>query len=125
MRFTYNDKTYVLEFSRKHRERADGQSLVTTVRPMSTHPYTTVKVIEVDPRNPAHRYLYREATVGCWHKEVFTLERGRIHALRAVGKNMPADFKAAMWKAYTDRETIKKKQPYTEETEVVTLGHVS
>lgn len=119
MRFVVDTKTFVLEFSRTHRPLSSHQTPTATKKMgdtpnnNSTFPYTTVKVIQVDDDNPAHRYVWREATVGCWHKERkgFRLEQGRLHALRAVGRSpgMTPQFRVAMWDAYQRRDEIKKK----------------
>ncbi len=111
IKFTHNNKLYALEFQRNIRplpDKAVRNPLVTVNRPSCTHPHTTVRVVELDPKNKDHRYLWREATVGCWHKEAkFTKEGGRVAALRKVAKTPgiaeDLDFRNTMWKAYHNR----------------------
>lgn len=122
MRFEHKGKLYALEFSRDYRQISYKEGL--TVR--SERPYTTVTILEItepDKRVQSIRKVYRTATVGCWHKEpVFTLEKGRLHALRAVSKSVDKDFKRAMWDAYQKRTSNDTNTPAFQKAALAELG---
>jgi hypothetical protein len=102
MRFTVFDQEFSMEFSRAHREIPVHNDDGTTTFVLSKYPYTTIMLWRhLQGENPE---VYRTATVGAWHKEkTFTLERGRLCALRAVSTTLDRVVKAAMWDAYMRR----------------------
>ncbi len=112
MRFSYEGQDFSIEFERQNREvkYEDGSSH--GVRAPSTKPHTTVRLIITPPTIEgvvsAGHIVFRTATVGCWHKDRFSLEKGRIHALRAVGRTLTKGFRTAMWAAYTNRKQMSQ-----------------
>ena len=111
MRFQVDGTTYALDFQREHKyvhvpypkQTKGGNKIMETKR--STHPYTTVRVVVVDDSVPPKQWKTAfEATVGCWHKEdKFTIEKGRLEALRKINRIIPPDMKSPMWNAYLQR----------------------
>ena len=107
MTFGHEGYMYLIDFQREHKSvrvgvTPEGEDVFAPSR----FPYTTVNLfrmtIPVDPIN-GKMELYRTATVGAWHKEKFTLEKGRIHALRSVSTTLPKDLKNKLWQAYMGR----------------------
>jgi hypothetical protein len=112
MRFTHEGRQFAIEFQRTHKEILDPRTpaLISTVKAVSTYPYTTARIIEIDPKRVGNRRVYLEATVGCWHKETkFTKEQGRVKALQAITRQLgdKKAFKEAMWNAYIQRNSPK------------------
>ena len=103
MKFTFDGAVFLLEFSRERKPVVVESRTGFTFAP-STYPYTTTTLWKIVPGSPPE--LYRTATVGCWFKErgKFTLEKGRLHALRVMSKTLTPDFKEVMWKAYINRK---------------------
>ena len=107
MKFTFEDQTYLLEFSRK-------KDWVTTfkndhaVRVMSKHPFTTVRLyllVGETKTQMAH------ATVGCLPTDVYSPAAGRLYALRGMhtalkNQRWTREFLGLMWQAYMDRGKI-------------------
>lgn len=106
MRFTFDGKDYTIEFQRSFRERVKTNLAGDDVVTKSTKPYTTVTLLEADLGRPQAKTTYRTATVGCWHKDKFSLETGRVRALRSMTRTLPKAMKPVLWKAYHDR--VKK-----------------
>lgn len=102
MTFEYKGKTYLIDFTRQHR-RITVVEMGTPKNRTSAYPYTTVKILEaaVGKKDPV---VFREATVGCYHWEIYTKDSGRLHALRSVTKTLPKEMRPLMWKAYMERE---------------------
>jgi len=116
MKFEFDGLQYVLEFERSSKQvtvgsQKDEKGNRRAVKATSRYPYTTVRIIQL-PKNVkdvtrGSRVVYRTATVGAYHKDNFTLERGRILALRAVSQTLTKEFKRVMWDAYMHRTVIK------------------
>lgn len=122
MRYTFDGKTYVIEFKRVYREypHTDVKTGLQLMR-KSTNPYTTVTILETTPGQPVQK-VFRTATVGCHHGDRFSLEKGRCRALRLATITLPLQMKPILWKAYHDRRnTDPKSQP----TSTVGEGHDS
>lgn len=98
MRFEHNGDSFALSFRREYRDRINEKG--DTVK--STKPYTTVELYKQEGDKFT---LFRTATVGCWHKDDYRLEKGRLGALRFLskGNSLSQEFKAAMWKSYMER----------------------
>lgn len=98
MKFTYLGATYEIEFQRQRRERARGG--------LTTYPATTVRLIRSEAgKLPGE--LVREATVGYSvtnENRKFTLEGGRISALRAITPTLDKDLRRVLWGAYVNRK---------------------
>ena len=111
MRFTYDGRTYVVEFQREFRPLKlysfRSQEEVTTP---STKPYTTVRVVELDAEDRPIEPPFRHATVGCHATDRFTKEEGRIKALRLLTGYLPKPMRSAVWGAYTGRNQ-KRRRP--------------
>jgi hypothetical protein len=69
----------------------------------SKFPYTTVNIVELGEKR-SDDTIYRTATSGCYHQDKFSLEEGRLHALRLVSKTLDKPMKKAMWNAYMNRK---------------------
>ena len=101
---------FKIEFTRTYQKvRVGVDDLGVPIMKDSQFPYTTVTLLKDPvPYLIPHKFeIYRTATVGCWHRDKanFTLEKGRIHALRLLSKTMDneKDLKQALWKTYMDR----------------------
>ena len=110
MKFTYEGQQYLIEFCRERynlRKFDKGNDYPFQLVIKSKHPYTTVNIMLMEePRSATSKgkvSVYRSATVGCYHKDRYTHEQGRITALREVGRTLPKEFKGAMWDAYRNR----------------------
>jgi len=102
MKFTYEGSTYLIEFERKKHKRKLGG--------LTTFPDTTVRILVSRP-NRLPGELYRTATVGCSIHDKFSLERGRLAALRLVSMTLDKDFKKALWTNYINRFPPKPVKP--------------
>lgn len=103
MTFTWEDNTYHIEFQRAYKQVRVGVIDGVDIFKSSRYPYTTVLIWKSGPKIIPD--LFRTATVGCWSNEKqFTLEKGRLNALRLVGRTLDKGFKKAMWKAYSERD---------------------
>ena len=106
MRFEFDGRSYYITFQRKHREylRHDYETgLDFNVK--SKYPDTTVTIFETDPAHPLDKKVFRTATVGCWREDHFSLEKGRVRALRLATVTCPLAMKPLLWKAYHDRKS--------------------
>lgn len=103
MRFQYDGRTYAIEFQRAKRKVAPV-ALLNSPEPTvpSTKPYTTVRIVELDS-DGQQVSVFRQATVGCFAKDQFSKEGGRIAALRALTPVLPEPMRPVVWDAYTDR----------------------
>ena len=101
MRFTFNGEQYALEFKRIPREFTDPRD---GLRKLSAKPYTTVNLLQFDGngQNPA---IFRTGTVGCWWRDNYSLEKGRLGAMKLMtkGNSLSKEFKQAVWLAYFNR----------------------
>lgn len=90
MRFVHEGKTYALEFQRTHRDIRRYQKVKGKTKAIETvstrYPYTTVNLLELGPEDPKTgkptSTIYRTGTVGCWFRDRFSLEDGRLAAMR-------------------------------------------
>lgn len=112
MRFVFETRLFAIEFRRDYRkiERVDENGKLHKVQ--TKFPYTTCNILELDPtsRNEkgfiTHKNskVFQTATVGAWHKEPnFTLETGRLRALRNVTRTLPKEMRPLVWDAYFGR----------------------
>lgn len=97
MRFMYGEDLFEIEFQRTKRQRALGGP--------KTFPDTTVRLLRYKPDGQFSE-IYREATVGCSIYDKFTLEGGRLAALRAISRTLGKDFKRTMWSTYLNRKLV-------------------
>lgn len=110
MRFEFGGKVYVIDFERKYRQfqKHDYVSgLDSFVK--SKFPYTTATIYETDPTHPLDKKVFRTATAGCFHRDNFSLEKGRCRALRLVTMALPKEMKPVLWKAYHERPRPKSE----------------
>lgn len=105
MKFTVNGNEYVIEFERQFRQIHSGYDHAKNepIFKRSRYPYTTVRIIE-NRKGAFPGKVYREATVGAHYTEAFSLEKGRLNALRLVSKTLDKPFKKALWTAYMERD---------------------
>ena len=107
MQFEYDGYKYKIEFQRNYkmvRVGVDKQTPPNDLFQASRHPYTTV-ILWKHEKDRTSFTLHRTATVGCWHKEGrFTLEVGRLRALKAISRTLSDGLKKAMWASYMNRE---------------------
>lgn len=111
MRFEFVGSKFAIDFVRSLRQRtfftesSAGTSVEMKVN--STYPYTTVNILELDPKEKGikNAKVFRTATVGCWHLEPnFSLETGRLRALRSVTRTLPKEMRPLVWDAYMSRK---------------------
>lgn len=98
MKFSYEGSIYWIEFMRKPRERKVGG--------LTTYPATTVRIFKASSDGLSME-LFREATAGYSYTNEtrqFTLEGGRLAALRLVSGSLPKGCKRALWDAYMTRK---------------------
>lgn len=97
MRFEFEGQKYILEFQRDFKETTVNGEIK-----KASKPYTTVNLVRFEDDKPV---VHRTATVGCWHRDVYTLEKGRLGALRLMtkGNGLSKEFKRVLWKAYMER----------------------
>lgn len=108
MKFNHNGAEYEIEFSRTPKDvRVGVDEHGNDVFKPSRFPYTTVNLFRLQP-GVLGPELYRTATVGAWHREVFKLEKGRIHALRALSLTLSKNERTLVWNAYMNRPKAKK-----------------
>lgn len=110
MRFVVDDQEYRIEFERKYKliiVRYDYDPVKDQHNPVyerAKFPYTTANIFKVVNGKDI---LFRTYTVGAHFKERFTLESGRVNALRMItkGNSLSKAFKKALWDAYHERVT--------------------
>ena len=107
MRFTHNGINYVLDFQREHKPVTKVINKTVITGP-SQFPYTTVTLYTRLPDGKLE--VYRTATVGCHFRDrkLFTLERGRLHAMRLMSKTLDVGLKQVMWLMYMGRGSSSK-----------------
>ena len=103
MKFEYEGSTYRIEFQRD-KKKLHRPGIVDGAE--STYPYTTARLLKHFKDDVMEGYeTIAHAQVGCWHKEAkFTLEQGRVEALRKLTKELPKDLRREVWKAYHERD---------------------
>lgn len=122
MKFKYNDDTYIIEFQRTFKERKflsprEKKELAAVIEKQKAegkepvgkkfytkYPQTTVRLIR-NKVNALPGEVFREATVGCntVKHDKFTLDKGRVEALRKITPTLDKGFRHAMWTAYSNR----------------------
>lgn len=111
MRFNHNGAEYEFDFTRTPKDvRIGVDEHGNDIYRPSRFPYTTVRLWRQRP-DILGPELYREATVGAWHKEQFTFEKGRIHALRALSLTLSKAERSLVWNAYMNRPKTQKPKP--------------
>jgi hypothetical protein len=114
LRFEYEGEPYAIEFSREHRKVpvviSQNYDHKVVDRVDSKYPYTTARVVSITRNGTRGTVLYT-ATTGCATVDKFTLERGRIVALRKLTKKVSKAFRKAIWTCYQDRFPPKTKKP--------------
>ena len=131
MRFTFDSKVYKLDFERRNDsiKRRVGTLYTTNletkeviespeiVEVPARYAYTTATIWEKvgeDAKGKETWKVYRTATVGCYHRDPHSNERGRMSALRCIcgitpeqrkGNGLPKAFKEELWACYfADKE---------------------
>lgn len=102
MRFTFGDAEYKLSFRRFNRRVVTGATEGGELRYAdSKYPYTEVTLTRkgLDGKEVP----IRKDVAGAYFKERFTLEQGRLAALRKISITLDKELKKAMWEAYTRR----------------------
>ena len=105
MKFEHEGATYFLDFQRDYKQVEVGNTAGEVVRTASHYPSTTV-ILWKQRENPLAPELYRTATVGCWHKDTFTLEKGRLNAMRLMSRTLSKEMKRKMWASYMNRKVV-------------------
>lgn len=116
MEFVYQGQQYRIEFSRKHKIvktfREDGKQ--TEVK--SKYPFTTAylqRKINSETMN-GWENVAEPATVGCIPTDKFTLESGRLKALKKLTARIAKELREPMWTSYHGRLTaVKEKKSST------------
>lgn len=117
--FDYEGKSYVVDFKRE--KRVEGyvhqlhevqppsgtDRIYKTVPVYTTYPDTIVIVREMVPEKTSKEWPIRwQATARFCAKDTFSLEAGRVHALRKLvegSADFPIDAAKAIWDAYNGR----------------------
>ena len=125
MRFKYQGTQYLIEFERYYpvvTKWVDGKEDVG----ISTKPSTIARLVTFDPDNPdvkARKKTFLMGTAHCNHKDKFTLEGGRVAALRALSNHLTDPvLRKAMWSAYQNRFTGRKPAPMSAAELIEYLG---
>lgn len=132
MRFEYDGEKYFISFYRSFEEPKSPRIPTPKAAKFSlkkpnptTYPSTTAKVLKVIGPNKGDLLIFQEATVGCYHKDKFSKEAGRLASLGAISdkltqgaKGTPhqgwiAGFNRALWDAYTGRIPKLDRKPTT------------
>lgn len=111
MLFEFQGVTYFLEFERESLPPKEKKNLPRELKPLTpgakpvaSQRTTTAKLWR---RTAIDKTYYQEiihkASASCHHKDKFTLEGGRVAALRALSILLSREFRTAVWKAYHDR----------------------
>jgi hypothetical protein len=109
MRFTFQQKSYGLEFERNTEKcKVIRKGKLSTVE--SKYPYTTVRIYVFPTDLP--KSLIGHATVGCFPKDKYSHELGRKYALRALSdvlksQHWDKEFLGAMWNCYVNRAKLQ------------------
>ena len=101
----YEDQEFEILFQRKHKpiEIIDREKNTKT-EALSTFPTTTVMLLKVDPAKKARQWeVPFQAEASCFKGDKFTVEAGRIWALKKLTPMLPADMRPVVWNAYLNR----------------------
>lgn len=115
--FAFGDKTFKLEFERKHEEVDLVRRTAGVKKVKSRYPYTIAKLYIV-PTSGNPPTLMHQAKVGCAPIDHYSHAAGRLHALKLLSKVLRTQLRndkpyqqglvAAMWEAYQNRATQQK-----------------
>jgi hypothetical protein len=100
MKFQVGNETFFLTFKREHRNITFQRGGRTKTR-RSQHPFTTATLLELN--GLGQKTIVCDYSVGCAPEDYFSKERGRIEALRGLGKMLTKQVRTAMWQAYIVR----------------------
>ena len=105
MRFKYNGEDHYIDFRRDYREITAYDDEGNAVGTRKTkYPYTSVFIMKERKTSPDGDELVLSYTVGCYHRDGFTLADGRLAALRAVTKGLKDKLLSkSIWDAYLTR----------------------
>ena len=105
MRFMYDNQEYEILFHRDHKlvEIIDREKN-TKAETLSRFPTTTVMLLKVDPNKKARQWeVSYKAEASCFKGDKFTVEAGRIWALKKLTLMLPKDMRPVVWNAYLNR----------------------
>lgn len=119
---TEHDESYEIGFKRAHRMVSVKDRHLDGVfeSKSSKYPFTTATLYRLElgemlsngKKKITSSKVVAMATVGCADTDVFTLESGRVYALKALGKKLSKDIRKAMWECYMGRFTkVPPKAP--------------
>lgn len=133
LKFEFEGTKYRIDFTREARtvkqfrgyadsvDTSNGEviKVPVVVDVPARYPYTTVTLWKTMPGGG--EVIYRSYTVGCIHTDSYTLEDGRLAALRMLSKSNSLDkpFKKAMWTCYFDRFNQKHNPAKTVNGETI------
>lgn len=106
MRFYYLDREYSLEFCRERTKvKVRDEYMKNVFRlELSKYPFTEAVIREVDPKQaPKYWTIYKFAKVGCLPSDYFSLEDGRLQALKRLTIMIPREMRGPLWNAYHSR----------------------
>jgi hypothetical protein len=116
MRFSYSGKTYSLDFSRNFKPvnpvgKSGDLGKFDMSKKLSKYPYTVATLYEVVEGQKGSEWpIVADAEVGCLvGADKFTLESGRLYALKKLTKGMENGLKAAIWDTYIKRPRAGKQ----------------
>ena len=105
MRFMYDNQEWEILFNRDHKlvEVIDREENTKT-ETLSTFPTTKVMLLKVDPVKKARQWeIPFKAEASCFKGDKFTVEAGRIWALKKLTPMLPKDMRPVVWNAYLNR----------------------
>lgn len=126
MRFEYEGDKYLINFRRGFEEPksprvpAPKPKTFLSKKPTpTTYPATTATVLKVTGPNKGDLTIFMEETVGCYHRDKFSKEAGRVASLAAISDKLlkgakgtehepwVRGFNKSLWDSYTGR-LVKK-----------------
>lgn len=109
MTFQHGEKTFKIEFHRERREVKTFDEKGKEVFVLSKHPFTTAEIVELT-EDKEKRVVLASASAGCSPEDKFTLESGRLRALKKVTDQLPREMRKVLWETYHSRGgTVEKK----------------
>ena len=105
MRFMYDNQEHEILFNREHkivtvidREKNEKRDEI------SKFPTTTVMLLKVEVGKKAREWeVPYQAEASCFKGDKFTVEAGRIWALKKLTPLLPEDMRPVVWNAYLNR----------------------
>ena len=105
MRFMYDNQEWEILFNRDHkivevidREKNEKRQEI------SKFPTTKVMLLKVEPGKKAREWeVPFKAEASCFKGDKFTVEAGRIWALKKLSPMLPEDMRPVVWNAYLNR----------------------